>query len=255
MKNYFFSIIIPTLNEEENLPILLHSISKQKYKQFEVIVCDSFSKDNTKKIAADFSKKINLSFFQNKFINVSQARNFGAKKAKGDFLIFFDADVELGEEIFLNKINEYINYYHLDLLTVWNRSKKSIKGKIIFGLMNLAMSLSVNFKPAMNGPCMIINKNKFFAVQGFDEKIVFGEDFDITQRLVKNGGRFAVFREPILYVSTRRFDKEGIITSLFKSIKAILYQQIFGPIKKPIFEYEMGGQYYKNSKFKNQNAK
>jgi predicted glycosyltransferase involved in capsule biosynthesis len=121
--------------------------------------------------------------------------------------------------------------------------------------MNLAMSLSVNFKPAMNGPCMIIKKENFLKVKGFDEKIVFGEDFDITQRLVKNGGKLVVFREPVLYVSTRRFDKEGIIKSLFKSIKAILYQQFFGPIKKPIFYYEMGGQYYKNSKFKNQNAK
>lgn len=250
MKNYFFSIIIPTLNEEENLPILLNSIKKQNYKNFEVIVCDSLSKDKTKKIALDFSKKLNLIFYQQRFLNVSQGRNFGGRRGKGEFLIFLDADVEI-EKNFLEKINKYINQYNLDLLTVWNRSKKSFKGKIIFGLMNLVMSLSVKFKPAMNGPCMVIKKTKFLEVGGFDEKIVFGEDFDITRRLVKKGGKFMVFKTPILYVSTRRFEKEGLLKSLYKSIKAIIYQLFFGPIKKPIFYYEMGGQYYKKLKIKN----
>lgn len=261
MKKYFFSIIIPTLNEEENLPILLNSIKNQNYTDFEVIICDSLSQDKTKKIALNFSKKVNLKFLQKKFVNVSQARNFGSRQARGEYLIFFDADVEI-ENNFLKMINYYINEYNLDLLTVWNRAKKSLKGKFIFGLMNLAMSLSVRLKPAMNGPCMIIKRSKFFEVGGFDEEIVFGEDFDITQRLVKSGGKFMVFRKPIIYVSTRRFDKEGLIKSLSKSIKAIVYQQFFGPIKKSIFKYEMGGQYYKNSKIlpagrqsKNQNGK
>lgn len=110
--------------------------------------------------------------------------------------------------------------------------------------MNIAMSLSVKFKPTANGPCIIIKKEKFFKVNGFDEDIVFGEDFDLTQRVVKTGAKFMVFKKPILYVSTRRFEKEGLILSLYKSIKAILYQQFFGPIKKPIFEYKMGGDYY-----------
>ena len=251
MKYHFFSIIIPTLNEEENLPIILTSIKNQNYKKFEVIICDSFSKDETKKIAFSFSKKLNLNFYQKQFINVSQARNYGAKKAKGDFLVFFDADVQI-EKNFLSEINEKINHYQLDILTVWNRAKKGLKGKLIFTLMNIIMSLSAKIKPAANGPCMIIKKSKFFEVKGFNESIVFGEDFELTQRIVKTGGKFMVFRKPILYVSTRRFEKEGIILSLYKSIKAIIYQLFFGPIKKPIFEYQMGGDYYKvkNSNFK-----
>lgn len=254
MKNIFFSIIIPTLNEEVNLPIILSSIEKQNYKNFEVIICDSLSKDKTKEVALMYSKKLDLIFYQKKFFNVSQARNFGASKAKGDYLVFFDADVEI-EKTFLTEINKKINRFHLDMLTVWNRAKKDIRGKIIFGLMNLAMSLSVKVKPAANGPCMIIKKSKFLEVEGFDTKIVFGEDFDLTQRIIKKGGKFMVFKKPLLYVSTRRFEKEGLILSLYKSIKAILHQQFFGPIKQPIFEYQMGGQYYQNSKGKDNNAK
>ncbi len=254
MNHYFFSIIIPTLNEEKNLPVLLSSIERQNYKNFEIIICDSLSKDKTKEAALRFKKKLNLNFYQKRFLRVSQARNYGASKAKGNFLIFFDADVEIAED-FLSQINKKINQYQLDILTVWNRAKKGLKGKIIFGIMNILMSLSTKFKPAANGPCIIVKKDKFFEVGGFDEDIVFGEDFDLTQRVVKTGAKFMVFKKPILYVSPRRFEKEGIILSLSKSIKAILYQQFFGPIKKPIFEYQMGGDYYKNSKAKKSKCK
>ncbi|MCX7955958.1 MAG: glycosyltransferase [Patescibacteria group bacterium] len=248
MKKIFFSIVIPTLNEEKNLSILLSSIKNQNYKNYQVIIVDSFSKDKTKEIALNFKKQIPLLFLQRKNKNVAQARNFGAKNAKKDFLIFFDADVEIGEKNFLEEINKKIQKYNLDALTVWNRAKKGIKGKIIFFLMNLAMSLFEKIKPSANGPCIIIKKTFFDKVKGFDEQIIFGEDFELIQRLVKNKAKFKVFSYPILYVSTRRFEKEGIIKSLYKSIKAILYQLFFGPIKKPIFDYQMGGEYYKNIK-------
>ena len=248
MINFTLSIIIPTLNEEKNLPFLLESIVKQTYKNFEVIVVDSFSTDKTKLVVESFKEKLpNLKFFQKKLKNVSQARNFGASLSKNEFLIFFDADVKI-ENFFLEEINKKINQYNLDALTVWNRTEKGWKNKLIFLLLNLSMSLFQKIKPAANGPCIIVKKIVFNKVNGFDEKIVFGEDFDLIQRLTKVKAKFAVFSKPILYVSARRFEKEGIIKSLYKSIKAILYQLFFGPIKKPIFDYKMGGHYYENKK-------
>lgn len=245
MPNIFFSIIIPTLNEQDNLPILLNSIKNQDYYYYEVIIADSLSQDQTKKIALSFKKKISrFRFFQNKFKNVGAARNFGAQMAQGQFLIFFDADVEIEKE-FLKRINEKINQYHLDALTVWNRAKRGWRGKIIFSLLNFSMTLFQKIKPSANGPCIIVKKTLFEKVKGFDETIVFGEDFDLIQRLWKIGAKFKVFSRPVLYVSTRRFEKEGLLLSLYKSIKAVLYQLFFGPIKKPIFQYQMGGKYYR----------
>lgn len=245
MPKNFFSIIIPTLNEQDNLPILLNSIKNQNYNDYEVIIADSLSQDQTKKIALSFKKKIgHFRFFKNKFKSVGAARNFGAQMARGQFLIFFDADVEIEKE-FLKRINEKINQYHLDVLTVWNRAKKGWRGKIIFSLLNFSMTLFQKIKPSANGPCIIVKKTLFEKVKGFDETIIFGEDFDLIQRLWKIGAKFKVFSQPILYVSTRRFEKEGLLLSLYKSIKAILYQLFFGPIKKPIFQYQMGGKYYR----------
>ncbi len=245
MDDLFFSIIIPTLNEEKNLPVLLKSIGNQPDKDFEVIIADSGSTDGTKSEASKFADKIPyLRFAEHRVKNVGAARNYGASLAKGQYLIFLDADVEIGEN-FLTGIKEKINLNHLDTLTVWNRSKNNFIGKLILGLLNLSMTVFQKIKPAANGPCMIVKKELFNKIGGFDETITFGEDFDLIQRLHKKGAKFAVFQKPTLYVSTRRFEKEGLFLSLQKSIKALLYQLVFGPIRKPIFKYEMGGQYYK----------
>jgi len=246
MVSYFFSIIIPTYNEEENLPFLLNALEKQTKKDFEIIVVDSLSKDKTLTVIKEFQKRIpNLRYFQKKMKNVSQARNFGAKNALGRYIIFFDADV-IPEENFIRQIEEKITKNNLDLTTVWNRSKrKKLTGRLILLLLNISMTLFQKIKPAANGPCIIIKKSVFNQIGGFDEEIVFGEDFDLVQRASKLKAKFQVFRYPLLYVSTRRFEKEGLILSLYKSIKAVFYQLFFGPIKKPIFEYQMGGEYYK----------
>jgi len=243
--NPFFSIIIPTLNEEKNLPVLLQSIKNQTDQDFEVIVIDSQSTDNTKGEAEKFINKIpNFKLVIHKCKNVSEGRNYGSALAKGDFLILFDADVEM-EPNFIEQIKKKINGDNLDVTTVWNRTKtKSFSGRFALTLANLGMSIFQNIKPAANGPCIIIRKTLFQKLKGFDEEIVFGEDFDLIQRAYKIKAKFKVFKEPILYVSTRRFEKEGLLLTIYKSGKALLYQLFFGPIKKPIFKYEMGGQYY-----------
>ena len=246
MNKPFFSIIIPSLNEEINLPVLLLSIQNQTLKDYEVIVVDSGSKDKTKENTQKFKDTISqFSFIERPCKNVSMARNYGASKAKGEFLVFFDADVEV-EPVFLEQIKKNLDEYKLDATTVWNRSKHtSVVGTVVLTLLNVNMSLFQNIKPAANGPCIIMRKSLFDTVGFFDEQIVFGEDFDLIQRAHKKQAEFKVFRKPILYVSTRRFEKEGFFISLYKSLKALLYQLIIGPIRKPIFEYEMGGQYYK----------
>jgi len=244
----YFSIIIPTLNEEKNIVTLLESLAKQTDHDFEVIVADCFSKDNTKTNAEEFSQKLTLTIYSEKLKNVSAARNFGASKAKGEFLIFFDADSYV-EDNFIKGIKERINKHNLDMLTVWNRPKeKGFVGSLLLALMNFAMTIFQKIKPSANGPCIIIKKNLFQKIKGFDDSIVFGEDFEIIQRAAKQKVNFAVFPTPRFYVSIRRFQKEGFFLSLYKSGGALLHQLFLGPIRKSMFKYEMGGQYYQKPK-------
>lgn len=242
----YFSVIIPALNEEVHLPVLLNSLAVQTDKDFEVIVIDGGSTDKTEEKAKEFACKFkNFTYHKEKLKNVSMSRNRGAKFAQAEWLIFFDADVEI-ETDFVRQIKENILSKNLDALTVWNRSKEdNLTGKIILGMLNISMSMMQKIQPVANGPCMLMKREIFNAVHGFDIEIKFGEDYDLMLRMKKLIKKFAVLRSPKLLVSTRRFSQEGLLLSLFKSIKALLYQIFIGPIKKPIFEYKMGGQYFK----------
>lgn len=245
----FFSVIIPSYNEEDHLPRLLKSLATQTDSGFEVVVNDSLSTDHTRErvlpIIKDFPR---FRFIEHKTKNVSAARNHGASLAQGNWLIFFDADVEI-EKHFIAGVREIITSHKLDALTVWNRPKtKNVKGIIALTAVNYGMTLLQKFSPAANGPCIIMKRELFQKLDGFDDTIVFGEDYNIIQRAHKKGARFAVFRHPLLYLSARRYEQEGLVLSAYKSVKALLYQLFIGPIRKPIFEYEMGGHVFKKDR-------
>src|SRR5690348_11138372 len=88
-----YSIIIPALNEEKFLPNLLTSLASQTKKDFEVIVVDGSSKDKTVSRARSFHKTVpGLRVVISKIASLPLQRNIGAKAAKGEWLIFVDAD-------------------------------------------------------------------------------------------------------------------------------------------------------------------
>ncbi len=242
----YFSIVIPAHNEERNISNLLTSIEKQSYRDFEVIVSDSASEDETCKRVDEYKKKVpSLILLEEKTPNVSAARNNGAKYAQGEYIVFLDADVVM-EEHFLKATMRHIQVDHPSMLSVWNRpSPASWRGRLIFGLMNRIVQAIQDTHPAANGPCIIMKRALFESIGGFDQSIFFGEDFDIIKRAHAKGGVMKIYKNPLIFVSTRRFEKEGLIVSLYKSMTALFYQLLIGPIRKPIFKYEMGGQYYK----------
>ena len=84
--NSLVSVIITTKNEQAVIGRLLESIKMQSYPKIEVIVVDNKSADRTKQIAKKYTKLV-----YNAGPERSAQRNYGAKKAKGDFLFFLDA--------------------------------------------------------------------------------------------------------------------------------------------------------------------
>ena len=82
------SIVVPTLNEEKYLGKLLFGLGKQVFKNFEVIIVDGRSEDKTLKIANGFKDAFQLKTYSS-LRGTSVQRNFGAKRAKSDNLVFF----------------------------------------------------------------------------------------------------------------------------------------------------------------------
>ena len=91
------SIIIPTKNEEDFLPLLLKSIKKQTYSNYEIIVADAGSSDNTKEIAKKSGCKLVKGGYPD------EGRNKGAEKAskKSNIFIFMDSDIILPSKNFI----------------------------------------------------------------------------------------------------------------------------------------------------------
>ena len=219
-----FSICIPTLNEEKYIGGILGCLEKQTFRDFEVIVADGKSSDNTKKEVMRFSDKLPVTFLESPQKGVSFQRNYAAKSAKGKYIIFFDADVMI-EDDFLQKINSYLEKEDIDILTTWN---KPMSGKpideFIYLFMNIFMLELIKKKsPGAVGVFICVKKSSFEKIGGFRENVSFGEDFDLAKRLHDSGFTYALLKKPKIHVSVRRFDKEGRLNMIIKNLRAATY--------------------------------
>src|SRR3989338_3924195 len=95
------SVIVTTRNEERNIERFWKSIKSQSYKNIECITIDNKSRDKTKEIAKKYSK------VYDKGPERSAQRNFGARKAKGKYVLFLDADMELTKNVIAESVNNF----------------------------------------------------------------------------------------------------------------------------------------------------
>lgn len=103
MMNLKISVIIPAHNEEKYIKRTLFSLLNQTFQDFEIIVVANGCTDKTEELVRKRGNK-RLKLFSLTKANVSLARNFGAKMAKGELLVFLDADTLLNNDA-LQKIN------------------------------------------------------------------------------------------------------------------------------------------------------
>lgn len=242
MKMPYFSIIIPTLNEEKYLPKLLTALSIQTYSDFEVFVVNGLSADTTGKVALSYKAKIPLNLIKFPFNNVAAQRNTGAFRARGKYLIFLDADVTLKNNFLLllragldkRRIDFASTRIVFDSRLLFDRLVELIGNGVITGLTRSGISI-------MTGQALIFERRAFLKIGGFDATVVHGEDNELVRRATRNNLQGEVFTKLEVRVSTRRFDKEGRLIVLIKYLYANMYMLIKGPIRKNLFSYVMGG--------------
>lgn len=226
------SCVIPVLNEEQYLPILLNSIVHQDVAPREIIVADAGSRDRTVEIAKSFGCKIVPGG------SVPKGRNSGGFSAIGDYILFLDADVKVPDG-FLKKI-----YCRMELLnnvsaaTVNFRPiSKRIDDKLIWLVHNFLISLKSRTRKAnATGACIICRRDVFILIGGFNEKIVIFEDSEFSERISKIA-RFACFGDICIDISVRRFCKHGRLNLTLKIFLGLLKRKLYGELKEDSMSY------------------
>ena len=202
------SIIIPTYNEEEYLPKLLESIKSQDFTDYEVIVADAQSNDNTREIAKEYGCVVVEGGLP------GPGRNRGAEVAQGEMLLFLDSDLELTENYLKNVVEEFESDDLGIAITQMTPLSEKKRDKYLHDLANWFMIAVENIKPHGAGCYGIISKKELHEeVGGFDENLNFGEDTDYIERVAEIS-EFKVLRNARIGVSTRRLEEEGLYTLL-----------------------------------------
>lgn len=240
------SIIIPTLNEEDELPSTFETLREQTFTDYEVIVADSpETKDNTRAVAKSFGAKIAVGGA------VSVGRNNGAEHALGSILLFLDADAVFPNKTFLADAVTEIEDRKLDVAApdVTPLSKKRID-HILYGFYNRYVRLTNWFHPHAPGFCMFATKRTHDAIGGFDLEVPFAEDHEYIQRAKRKGFRVGILKKPAaIPVSVRRFARDGRWKTAVRYAWTEVRMMFIGPYrKKTPFAYEMKGDYKKEQK-------
>lgn len=228
------SIIIPTLNEEKFLPVLLKSIKKQCFmNDIEIIVADADSKDKTVKIAKSYGCKIVRGGLP------AKGRNEGAKIAKGNLLLFLDADGILPND-FLQKAQREFEERELDIASFCLKPQTDKRLEVF--LMNILYNWTVllafeKIIPHASSQAILVKKSIHEKIGGFDEEIKIGEDH-IYARRAQKFGRFGVLRSTKIISSLRRYKKDSLMKTYLKYILVETYMLLIGGVKKDFFEYK-----------------
>src|SRR3989338_6553111 len=167
------SIIIPCLNEEHYVGTLLDCLKAQTYRDFEIIVSDSHSKDRTAKVVLEHQKKDRRIHLVEGFAkNVSEARNKGAQKARAERLLFMDADVTLRPD-FLEKAMKEIKVRKLEICGCYLIPDSGhLFDRFGHALLNAWFFAMQYVWPHTVGQCIFSTKSLHRKLRGFDPTIL-----------------------------------------------------------------------------------
>ena len=109
----FFSIIIPLYNRPQEIDELLHTLTRQSYTQFEVLVIEDGSKHDAKHIIEGYRDKLDISYYVKENEGQGFTRNYGFARAKGDYFVIFDSDCLIPPD-YLEIVKNYLFEHGLD---------------------------------------------------------------------------------------------------------------------------------------------
>ncbi len=219
----FFSIVMPAYNEEKYISLAIEKLSTLDYDEndYEIIVVENGSNDDTYKKASSFKSKIsNLQVYSSKK-GVSKAKNYGLKKVstKSDFTIFLDADTTVDKD-FLKELNNYINSNDENNLSIGTTTLKPLANYSLYDTIWYKFYDFGHWLTKTSYSIQIAKTDIAKQVE-FDETLNYSEDLKFIKNM-QVFGNFFFFHTKQVATSNRRFKKEGYFkTFLLWNIQAL----------------------------------
>jgi len=213
------SIVIPAYNEEKLIEKTIISVQQQPYKQKEIIVIANGCTDRTVSISRKRADKV----YERKR-GLANAKNYGAKKSKGEILIFLDADtrMEMGllEEI-AKLVSEGYDCGKTKLLFLDDKSFKYTLIIVWENFLSLVGSFSHRISDGQ-GVCIFITKKHYNKLlekskEPWNTRISQLLDVDFIKK-AKKDGNFKLLTKKGVYASVRRWEKHGYVKALSESV-------------------------------------
>jgi glycosyltransferase involved in cell wall biosynthesis len=209
------SLVIPAYNEEKYLPRTLEALKLAvgERPSVELIVVDNESSDNTASIAEEAGASIVREIER----NIGKVRNTGASSAKGETIVFIDADTSVRPGVF-EKIIEAMrdpNCFGGSVAAEYEGELRRVWVRWFMKLWPLLGKLT----KMRGGALQFCRAEVFRELGGYDTTIFVGEDIEFHWRLDKlaktRGGYTAFIEDPKVLTSSRRWDRMGLFRMLF----------------------------------------
>lgn len=249
------SIIVPCYNQAQYLDECLESVLAQTFQDWECIIVNDGSTDNTQEISKNWIEKDNrFKYIYKQNSGLSAARNTGIENAIGEFILPLDADDKIASEYCKLAIEEFKK--DLDLKVVYCNAEKfgEETGEWILG--NFSLEALAKFNLIFCSA--IFKKTDCHNVGGFDVKMVYGlEDWEFWIAILKNGGNVKKIEQVCFFY---RVKKDSMVTELkdeklkysyeYMSIKHVdFFVKHLGSFKSLLNEIKIHNENIKSEKF------
>ena len=231
----FFSVVIPTYNHEAFLEKAVKSVLNQTFSDYEIIIIDNYSDDNTENLIKNLNNK-NIKFIKNRNHGIlAKSRNIGIEQSKSEWIAFLDSDDIWWQDrlkVLFDFIKKHNNYDAICTNEQWVNKTNNKKRVSKYGpYKNNFYKILLKYGNCISTSASVVRKKYLF-----DNKIFFSEekdfapyeDYDFWMRIAKNNGKFKFLSEVLgEHLFHRESWGEKNKSILKKSTLSILKHHVF----------------------------
>ena len=218
-----FSFIIPVFNRPDEVAELLESLTRQSVKDFEVLIVEDGSSVTCEKVCKKYEGKLDLHYFKKPNSGPGQTRNYGAERARGEYLIILDSDVVVPEG-YLDAVCKELENNPTEAFggpdaahDSFTPTQKAISYSMTSffttgGIRGGKKGLDKFYPRSFN---MGVRRDVYLKLGGFS-KMRFGEDIDFSYRIVEAGYRPRLFPDAWVW-HKRRTDFRKFFRQVYNS--------------------------------------